>query len=81
MKDSRSKQLKKMMAHKMRRTETGHTPYRTTSKEIAHDIFHAMVNKKKIPKIPYPENLKRKDKEYRGMSMRRFENKYLKDWK
>ena len=66
-----------MMAKKMNRTETGHTVYRTSSKKDAHSVFNAMKNKKKIPKISYPENLKRKDKIYRKMSIEDFEKKYL----
>lgn len=63
----------------MRRTETGHTVYRTDSKKIAHDVFNAMVDKKKIPKIPYPKNLI-KDKEYANMPMEKFLKKYP-EWK
>lgn len=71
-----NKQLRKMMARKMRRNETGHTVYRTDSKSDAYDIFKAMKDKKKIPKIHYPENLKRKNSEYRSMSIDEFEKKY-----
>ena len=75
----KSKQLKKMMAHKMRRTETGHTYYRTTSKETAHEIFKSMRDKKKIEKIAYPKNLI-KDEKYAKMPMDKFLKKYP-EWK
>lgn len=65
-----------MMAKKMNRTETGHTYYRTDSKKVAHQVFEAMRDKKKIPKIPYPKNLRREDKKYRSLSMAKFLKKY-----
>lgn len=67
------------MAKKMRRDETGHTVYRTDSKKIAYDIFKALKDKKKIPRIPYPKNLIRKNDEYRNMSVSQFEKKH--PWK
>lgn len=75
-----SEQLKKMMARKMARDKTGHTFYRTDSKETAHKIYRAMRDKKKIPKIDYPKSLRRDDKAYRKMPMDKFLKKYP-EWK
>lgn len=68
-----------MMAKKMNRNKTGHTYYRTNSKEAAHEVFNAMKDKKKIPKLDFPKNLI-KDEKYANMSMTKFLNKYP-EWK
>jgi hypothetical protein len=71
--NTKSKQLKKMMAKKMLSYKRPHCHGKYTSKEGAKEWFKAKVDKKKLP--PVPEERK-KDPKYAKLSIRQFEKKH-----
>ncbi len=72
---SQSKELKKILARKMANHSYRPQLYgkRSMSKEMAHKMFKAMVDKKKLPVF---EPRKRDNSDYRKMSIEEFEKKY-----